>query len=163
MFSQLLDAVGHCHAQGIYHRDLKPENVLLGSGERPPTLTWQREGTLPAGRLLLPAVPLCWAACRPVAAACRASLLGCLPVAVHPRHSALPFPPPDGGVKLSDFGLGALPNPGGGDQLLRTTCGTPNYVAPEVLAKRGYHGGPADIWSLGVKGGAARRGKGVCV
>ena len=59
--------------------------------------------------------------------------------------------PPEGDVKLSDFGLGALPR--GEEQgraaLLRTTCGTPNYVAPEVLAKRGYRGGPADIWSLG--------------
>lgn len=56
----------------------------------------------------------------------------------------------NGTVKLSDFGLGALPNPGGQTGLLRTTCGTPNYVAPEVLARKGYMGGPADIWSLGV-------------
>ncbi len=55
----------------------------------------------------------------------------------------------DGQVKLSDFGLGALPDSVREDGLLRTTCGTPNYVAPEVLAKRGYQGGPADVWSLG--------------
>ncbi|KAJ0985729.1 hypothetical protein J5N97_004085 [Dioscorea zingiberensis] len=53
-----------------------------------------------------------------------------------------------GNLKVSDFGLSALPQQGVG--LLHTTCGTPNYLAPEVLSHQGYDGSAADIWSCGV-------------
>lgn len=29
-------------------------------------------------------------------------------------------------------------------------CGTPSYMAPEIVNKREYAGPPADIWALGV-------------
>lgn len=55
-----------------------------------------------------------------------------------------------GNLKVSDFGLSALFESKRQDGLLHTTCGTPAYVAPEVISKRGYDGEKADIWSCGV-------------
>jgi len=56
----------------------------------------------------------------------------------------------NGDVKVSDFGLSALPEQFRQDGLLHTACGTPAYVAPEVITKKGYDGATADIWSCGV-------------
>lgn len=53
-------------------------------------------------------------------------------------------------LKVSDFGLSALAESKRQDGLLHTTCGTPAYVAPEVINRKGYDGAKADIWSCGV-------------
>ncbi|PON66181.1 Calcium/calmodulin-dependent/calcium-dependent protein kinase [Trema orientale] len=53
-------------------------------------------------------------------------------------------------LKVSDFGLSALAECKHQDGLLHTTCGTPAYVAPEVINRKGYDGAKADIWSCGV-------------
>ncbi|KAI3423319.1 Non-specific serine/threonine protein kinase [Psidium guajava] len=55
-----------------------------------------------------------------------------------------------GNIKITDFGLSALPQHFRDDGLLHTTCGSPNYVAPEVLNNRGYDGATSDVWSCGV-------------
>ncbi|KAK3148512.1 hypothetical protein QOZ80_3AG0231990 [Eleusine coracana subsp. coracana] len=55
-----------------------------------------------------------------------------------------------GSLKVSDFGLSAFAPQTKGDGLLHTACGTPNYVAPEVLADKGYDGMAADVWSCGI-------------
>ncbi|GMH26072.1 hypothetical protein Nepgr_027915 [Nepenthes gracilis] len=56
----------------------------------------------------------------------------------------------NGVLKVSDFGLSALAQQVREDGLLHTTCGTPNYVAPEVINNKGYDGAKADLWSCGV-------------
>ncbi|WVY92902.1 hypothetical protein V8G54_031990 [Vigna mungo] len=53
----------------------------------------------------------------------------------------------NGNLKVSDFGLSALVESKRQDGLLHTPCGTPAYVAPEVIKRKGYDGTKADIWS----------------
>ncbi|XP_023737109.1 CBL-interacting serine/threonine-protein kinase 12 [Lactuca sativa] len=56
----------------------------------------------------------------------------------------------DGNLKVSDFGLSAISEQIRGDGLFHTFCGTPAYVAPEVLGRKGYEAAKVDIWSCGV-------------
>lgn len=56
----------------------------------------------------------------------------------------------NGDLKITDFGLSALNDQIREDGLLHTLCGTPAYVAPEILAKKGYDGAKIDVWSCGV-------------
>jgi len=51
-------------------------------------------------------------------------------------------------IKVGDFGLAAKLESDG--EKRRTICGTPNYIAPEVLDKKQGHSYEVDIWSLGV-------------
>ncbi|OWM75299.1 CBL-interacting serine/threonine-protein kinase 12-like [Punica granatum] len=55
-----------------------------------------------------------------------------------------------GDLKVSDFGLSAVSDQIRQDGLFHTFCGTPAYVAPEVLARKGYLAAKVDIWSCGV-------------
>ncbi|KAG0456459.1 hypothetical protein HPP92_024247 [Vanilla planifolia] len=55
-----------------------------------------------------------------------------------------------GDLKVSDFGLSAVSDQLRQDGLFHTFCGTPAYVAPELLSKKGYDGAKVDIWSCGV-------------
>lgn len=53
----------------------------------------------------------------------------------------------DKNIKVADFGMAAWE---GGDALLHTSCGSPHYASPEVVAGESYHGSVSDIWSCGV-------------
>ena len=50
-------------------------------------------------------------------------------------------------VRLIDFGFSTcIPN----DKRVKIFCGTPSYMAPEIVNKTEYCGPPADVWALGV-------------
>ncbi len=59
----------------------------------------------------------------------------------------------DATLKLADFGLADILTP---ETMLMATCGTPTYVAPEIIAlttsdgKNGGYDSKVDMWSLGV-------------
>ncbi|KAI5006679.1 hypothetical protein ZWY2020_033922 [Hordeum vulgare] len=52
----------------------------------------------------------------------------------------------EGELKVADFGLGTVAD----GSLHHTLCGTPAYVAPEILSKLGHHPTKVDIWSCSV-------------
>lgn len=54
-------------------------------------------------------------------------------------------PAEDSKIMISDFGLSKMEDSG----FMATACGTPGYVAPEVLAQKPY-GKAVDVWSIGV-------------
>jgi polo-like kinase 1 len=51
-------------------------------------------------------------------------------------------------LKIGDFGLATKLEFDG--ERKRTICGTPNYIAPEILEAKQGHSYEVDIWSLGV-------------
>ncbi|CAN7079969.1 unnamed protein product [Brassica oleracea var. botrytis] len=50
-------------------------------------------------------------------------------------------------IKIADFGLSNVMRDG---HFLKTSCGSPNYAAPEVISGKLYAGPEVDVWSCGV-------------
>ena len=54
-------------------------------------------------------------------------------------------------IKICDFGIGIILS--SENQILYSHCGTPMYIAPEIITstkEKGYKGFPVDIWSAGI-------------
>lgn len=64
-----------------------------------------------------------------------------------PENILLASKEPNAPIKLADFGLARVYTKA---TMMKTACGTPGYVAPEVLANKGYGDGAVDMWSAGV-------------
>lgn len=50
-------------------------------------------------------------------------------------------------IKLIDFGFAVQTVPG---QMLKTCCGTPSFMPPEICQRKEYCGYSSDMWSFGV-------------
>ncbi|MBA0831568.1 hypothetical protein Goarm_016027 [Gossypium armourianum] len=50
-------------------------------------------------------------------------------------------------VKIADFGFSNIMRDG---HFLKTSCGSPNYAAPEIVSGKLYAGPEVDAWSCGV-------------
>ncbi|XP_046895265.1 calcium/calmodulin-dependent protein kinase type 1B [Hypomesus transpacificus] len=62
-----------------------------------------------------------------------------------PENLLFETPAADSKIVISDFGLSKMEDQG----VLSTACGTPAYVAPELLQQKSY-GKEVDLWALGV-------------
>lgn len=63
-----------------------------------------------------------------------------------PENILYSSPADDATLKIADFGLATLLRP---NQMMNVACGTPGYVAPEILRGVAY-GKEVDMWSIGV-------------
>ena len=171
MMNAILTALAYLHEHNVVHRDLKPENVLLTDRASELELQTMRAGgnaTFESAAAddeqpdsdsdddvdLVHAHTVAWGSgftpngspppSPPPSAA--ASGGGSAPASTpSPLADAVPLLP-----KLSDFGLAKACDERG---LTSTVCGTPLYIAPEVLQQGvGGHGYDArvDVWSAGM-------------
>ena len=56
----------------------------------------------------------------------------------------------DGNLKVCDFGLSTVYSRGGKKRHLKTRCGTPAFMSPEIINGVEYEGEDADLWASAI-------------
>lgn len=121
--AEMVLAIQSVHDLGYIHRDMKPDNVLLDA----------------YGHLKLTDLGLCKK---------MDSRVDLLPVSQHAMYSQQATTTTEGGGRHSVDASRSKPF-SRNRQVAFSTVGTPDYIAPEVLAQKGY-GKECDWWSMGV-------------
>lgn len=122
-FTQMLNGVGHIHANGFCHLDLSPENLLLNS-------KWEAK--------------ICDFG---LARVCNPHPSSSSPSAP-PTSPTLPLATPNTHAHAQSQTQTDPDPPFQGEP--DRPPGKPNYMAPEIYAGRSFRGQRADIWSMGV-------------
>ena len=123
---QLKNALNYINNLGYVHRDIKSQNVLLvHTGEENPMLDFSSENTESNLDLLFGGKGVYKKEKN-----------------YHINQNII--------VKLADFGLAKYVSETNEiDLMSKTVCGTPNYMAPELLIK-GEYNSKVDLWAFGV-------------
>jgi len=137
LFVQILEGVTYCHRHHVIHYDLKLENILLQEQKRNEILSTHSEEEKDGEEEQIEVEEKTRKSESDENAT---SIDGALQ---HPLLQRILYSQ----VKITDFGLSKLCNPG---QTSSYAAGSLAYIAPEVFEGKETAGPPRDVWALGV-------------